>query len=149
MDRRAHVQIETLDLAMRNFKDESFIAQYLSPKLIRDFKLFSISDDSRKANLEVTAIHNEQGYKRIRHALSEQYNLSMIEPNIEVYNVDIKGDRSLTLRHTPTNDIELADTSQEVLKHLHKLWGFPVKLVQQQSEGSLIEVACCPDKKSE
>ncbi len=141
--------IETLDLAMRNFKDESFIAQYLSPKLIRDFKLFSISDDSRKANLEVTAIHNEQGYKRIRHALSEQYNLSMIEPNIEVYNVDIKGDRSLTLRHTPTNDIELADTSQEVLKHLHKLWGFPVKLVQQQSEGSLIEVACCPDKKSE
>src|SRR5690606_24928652 len=29
--------LETLDFAMRNFKDESFIAQYLSPKLMREF----------------------------------------------------------------------------------------------------------------
>jgi stage V sporulation protein R len=28
--------LKTLDFAMRNFKDESFIAQYLSPKLMRD-----------------------------------------------------------------------------------------------------------------
>ena len=33
------------DYAMRNFKDESFIGQYLSPKLMRDLRLFSIVDD--------------------------------------------------------------------------------------------------------
>jgi len=33
-----------LDFAMRNFKDESFIAQYLSPRLIREFHLFAIAD---------------------------------------------------------------------------------------------------------
>jgi spore cortex formation protein SpoVR/YcgB (stage V sporulation) len=31
----------TLDFAMRNFKDESFIAQCLSPRLIREFHLFA------------------------------------------------------------------------------------------------------------
>ena len=34
---------KTLHFAMQNFKDESFIGQYLSPKVIRDFKLFSIT----------------------------------------------------------------------------------------------------------
>ena len=33
--------LKALEFAMRNFKDESFIAQYLSPKLIRDFHLFA------------------------------------------------------------------------------------------------------------
>ena len=35
---------------MRNFKDESFIAQYLSPQLMRDLRLFSILDDENAAN---------------------------------------------------------------------------------------------------
>jgi len=33
--------------AMRDFKDESFIQQYLSPRVIRDLKLFGIVDDTR------------------------------------------------------------------------------------------------------
>ena len=42
---------KTLDFAMRNFKDESFIAQYLSPRLIREFHLFAVADhaDERHA----------------------------------------------------------------------------------------------------
>ena len=40
--------LKTLDFAMRNFKDESFIAQYLSPKLIRDLKLFAMLDDDQR-----------------------------------------------------------------------------------------------------
>ena len=38
--------VKTLDYAMRNFKDESFIGQYLSPKLMRDFRLFAVLDDA-------------------------------------------------------------------------------------------------------
>jgi len=135
---------DSLHFAMKNFKDESFIAQYLSPKLIRDFRLFAIDDDDKKANLKVTAIHNDEGYRRIRSKLSDQYNLSMSEPNIEILNVDLRGDRSLTLRHTPTNGIRLAETTDEVIKHLHKLWGFPIKLVRQNSQGNEVEIARCP-----
>ena len=120
--------IKTLDFAMRNFKDESFIAQYLSPKLIREFKLFSVLDDDVQENLEVSAIHNERGYRYIRQALADQYNLGSREPNIQVYNVDRRGDRSLTLRHTQYNRRPLGKSAEEVVKHIARLWGFTVRL---------------------
>jgi stage V sporulation protein R len=90
---------ETLDFAMRDFKDESFILQFLSPKLIRDLKLFSLLDDEKQDFLEVTAIHDDAGYQAIRESLSANYNLGNLEPNIQVYNVNVRGDRTLTLRH--------------------------------------------------
>jgi len=85
--------IKTLDFAMRNFKDESFIMQYLSPHLIRELKLFSILDDDKESMLKVSAIHDEAGYRSIRTALAEQYNLGSREPDLQVYSVDLRGDR--------------------------------------------------------
>ena len=140
---------ETLEFAMKNFKDESFVAQFLSPKLIREFKLFSILDDDKQNELEVASIHDSSGYRHIRQQLSEQYNLSVNEPNIEVYDVDVKGDRSLTLRFSPHNRVPLADNTEEVLKHLHRLWGFTVKLDSFDTDGNKIELARCPKKDSE
>lgn len=100
--------VDTLHFAMQNFKDESFISQFLSPKVMRDMKLFAIDDDDLKNYLKVSAIHNEEGYRLVRNTLSAQYNLSNLEPNIQVYNVAVKGDRSLTLRYVPHNRIPLA-----------------------------------------
>ncbi|HEY5738355.1 MAG TPA: SpoVR family protein [Gammaproteobacteria bacterium] len=134
---------QTLDFAMRNFKDESFISQFLSPRLIREFKMFSILDDEAQSELEVTSIHNDAGYRHIRQSLSNQYNLSMNEPNIQVYNVDVRGDRSLTLRHVPHNSVPLAETCEEVLKHLHRLWGFSVKLETLDEDGEVVSTAEC------
>ncbi|PXX98485.1 SpoVR family protein [Halomonas sp. LBP4] len=119
---------ETLDFAMRNFKDESFIQQFLSPKVIRDLKLFMVVDDDQEEMLEVAAIHDERGYRRIRESLAIQYALSVREPNIQVYSADIRGDRSLTLRHVQDSRRPLARSVYPVIRHLHQLWGFPVKL---------------------
>jgi stage V sporulation protein R len=138
--------LDTLHFAMKNFKDESFISQYLSPTLIRQFKFFGIRDDEKKNYLSVSAIHDEQGYRDIRHMLSQQYNLSNIEPNIQVYNVDVNGDRSLTLRYVPSRHIPLADSHAEVLKHLHRLWGFDIKLEQKDEDGTVTLLSSCPDK---
>jgi len=139
--------LETLHFAMRNFKDESFISQFLSPKLMRDFRLFAIEDDDKFSYLKVSAIHDEMGYHKLREKLSSQYNLSNLEPNIQVYNVDVRGDRSLTLRYIPQNGIPLAESRSEVLKHLHRLWGFPVKLEIEPDNGEAPYVAetCPPD----
>mgnify|MGYP003349414831 CR=1 FL=1 len=52
-----------------NYRDESFILQYLSPHMIRDFGLFRVHDDSDKPHLSVEAIHDERGYRDIRRAL--------------------------------------------------------------------------------
>lgn len=138
--------LETLHFAMENFKDESFISQYLSPNIIRQFKLFSILDDSHKNHLSISAIHDQQGYQDIRQMLSQQYNLSNLEPNIQVQNVAVSGDRSLTLRYVPTHQIPLDDSCHEVVKHLHELWGFNVKIEQTSDKGDTILLASCPEQ---
>ena len=129
--------LETLDFAMRNFKDESFILQYLSPKLIRELKLFTILDDDDNENIHVTSIHDDSGYSGVREALSAQYNLGNNEPNIQVYSADVRGDRSLTLHHIRHNRKPLDASSKEVLKHVHRLWGCAVHM--QSSEGDEIK----------
>jgi spore cortex formation protein SpoVR/YcgB (stage V sporulation) len=136
--------LSSLDTAMRHFKDESFIAQYLSPHLIRDLKLFHLVDDDRHPDLVIGAIHNEQGYKTIRHALSQQYNLGFNDPDIQVFSVDTEGDRSLTLQHKQLNRIPLGSSTMDVLKHLHTLWKFPVLLQTIDSQGQITAEYRCP-----
>jgi stage V sporulation protein R len=127
--------LKTLDFAMRNFKDESFIGQFLSPHLIRELKLFAALDDDEQDEIEISAIHNENGYRHVRRALSKQYDLSFREPNIQVYNVDLRGDRSLTLRHIQQNRRPLNMDTDEVLRHLSRLWGFTVRLETVYEDG--------------
>jgi spore cortex formation protein SpoVR/YcgB (stage V sporulation) len=135
--------LDMVHFAMKNFKDESFISQFLSPKVMRDFKLFAIHDNEQNDYVEISAIHDEVGYRKIREKLSAQYNLSNLEPNIQVYDVDMRGDRSLTLRYVPHNKTPLGKSKHEVLKHLHRLWGFDVKLEQADDNGEVITLASC------
>ncbi|MFW6258727.1 MAG: SpoVR family protein, partial [Halochromatium sp.] len=126
---------KVLDFAMRNFKDESFIAQFLSPRLMREFRMFAVSDDDREDTLEITAIHEESGYRHLRQRLADQYNIGSREPNIQVYNVDVRGDRSLTLRHFRYNRRPLGDSLDEMLRHIRRLWGFEVRMEAVDEHG--------------
>ena len=129
--------LPTLDHAMRNFKDESFIGQFLSPKLMRDMRLFAIHDDEKYAELEVAAIHDDTGYRELRQSLSQQYDLGTREPNIQVWNMNLRGDRTLTLRHTQFQNRPLGESTLEVLKHTARLWGFGVALESVNSAGEV------------
>ena len=133
-----------LDGAMRDFKDESFVLQYLSPKVIRDLRLFAVVDDDLEEEIEVTAIHEPTGYRRVRELLASQYNMGDREPNLQVVNVDRRGDRSLTLRHTEHKRRPLGPGTDEVLKHLHRLWGFPVHIEVQKADGERVTSHSCP-----
>ncbi|MBA3537691.1 MAG: SpoVR family protein, partial [Tatlockia sp.] len=115
-----------------------------SPHLIRELKLFYLIDDDKNPDLLVGAIHDEQGYQLIREALSRQYNLGFIEPNIQVYSVDVEGDRSLTLQYAQQNRVPMGEDTSEVLKHLHTLWKFPVILQAVDSQGQVTAVYHCP-----
>lgn len=135
--------LETLHHAMENYKDESFINQYLSPRLMREMRLFHIHDDDSRPTIKVQAIHDEEGYKDLRQSLANQYNLSKREPNIEVYDVDIRGDRSLTLRHTQDQRHPLyQQNAKEVLKHIHRLWGFDVRLLSYDNDNLTEKYEC-------
>ncbi|CAJ0889908.1 SpoVR family protein [Ralstonia flatus] len=137
---------KTLDFAMRNFKDESFLLQFLSPRVIRELKLFSVLDDDRDAKLRVTAIHDDDGYRKIRELLAGQYDLSNIEPNIQVTNVDVGGDRSLTLRHLQSNRRPIGPNYEEMLRHVVRLWGFTCRLEVVYEDGRReMKHECKPD----
>jgi len=127
--------LPALHHAMQNYKDESFIGQFLSPKLMRDMRLFAIHDDAKERELLVSAIHNEDGYRMLRQTLSQQYDLGVREPNIQVWNVNLRGDRCLTLRHTQYQGRPLAEDALEVLKHTARLWGFGVQLETVNGDG--------------
>ena len=128
----------SLDFAMRNFKDESFIAQYLSPKLIRDFHFFTVLDDDKDEKLSISAIHDESGYRYVRQKLADQYNMGNREPNIQVWSVDTRGNRALTLRHSQFQRRPLNQQAEEVLKHVARLWSFDVVLQTVDPDGRVL-----------
>lgn len=137
--------LDTLHHAMKNYKDESFILQFLSPKVMRNLKLFCILDDDHQEEIEVTAIHDDEGYNRVREMLAYQHNLSAQEPNIQVYSVNLRGDRSITLHHKQHDRIPLdKDDAKEVMKHLHRLWGFDVHL-ESICDGKVTARYTCDD----
>jgi spore cortex formation protein SpoVR/YcgB (stage V sporulation) len=138
--------LSSLDSAMRHFKDESFISQYLSPKLIRDLKLFILQDDQKNPEMRIEAIHDENGYRIIRESLSRQYNLSFNEPDIQVFSINLEGDRTMTLHYYQHDKIPLHSNTQEVLKHLHTLWKFPVKLIILDEMQNCVGEYNCPNK---
>ncbi len=139
--------LETVHHAMANYKDESFILQFLTPKVIRDLKLFSILDDDADSAIRVTAIHDDAGYRRVREELSDQYNISKQEPDIQVWEVALRGDRSMTLKHTQRDRIPLdEDDAKEVLKHIHHLWRFDAHL-ESVRDDKIHRVYHCNDDK--
>ena len=131
--------LDTLQHVMRNYKDESFIAQYLSPKLMRDMRMFAVLDDDTRSEMEVSAIHNERGFQYVRQALSRQYDINHREPNIQVWSVNTRGNRSLTLRHFRSDGRSLGDSTNEVLRHMARLWQFDVYLESVDDNGYIVQ----------
>jgi len=120
----------TLLDAWANHRDESFIRQYLSPALIRKWRLFQLSDTASEPHYEVASIHNERGYQQIRAALAHSYDIGANRSDIQVVDVDLLGDRHLRLEHKVTDGILLEHSSCEAtLRHIRKLWGYQVSLV--------------------
>jgi spore cortex formation protein SpoVR/YcgB (stage V sporulation) len=122
----------TLKNAWANYRDESFIEQFLSPKLMRDFRLFALYDKADAATFKVSAIHNESGYRAVRAMLARQYDVGAADPNIQVTGADLKGNRTLFLSHDMHRGIPLHNQTKElVLAHVERLWGHNVKLEER------------------
>jgi stage V sporulation protein R len=111
-----------------NYRDESFIRQFLSPALMRKMKFFNLYDD-HQSDLIVNAIHNERGYRQVRTKLADQYDVVQHEPEIEVVDVDMDGERRLMLQHRVYAGVLTSEAdTQLVLAHLAQLWGYEVTL---------------------
>jgi stage V sporulation protein R len=130
-----------------NYRDESFILQFLSPQLIRQLGLFHVVDDADEPTLRVEAIHDERGYRKIQRALARQYDIAWSAPDIQVVDVDLAGDRRLILHHRALNRVLLDERDARLtLQHLADLWGYDVVMreVDPATEAVLKEHAASP-----
>jgi stage V sporulation protein R len=130
--------ISVVKRAVVNFKDDGFILQFLSPTVMRNMKMFSLKDSRNEHNYEVTAIHNDEGFKHIRRVLSEQHNPSLLIPDIQVVGVDKWGTRRLLLQHNIV-DGKLLDAKQadRVVSLIHTLWKYDVVLCSVDDRGQV------------
>jgi stage V sporulation protein R len=110
-----------------NYRDESFIGQFLSPRLMRQLRLFHLHDRS------------------IRRALARQHDVGWVDANIEIVDADLAGDRRLVLHHTVVNRNVLDETdTRRILQHLADLWGYDVVLKEIYSAVVLKEHVVSP-----
>src|SRR5262249_56911181 len=110
-------------------RDESSTRQYLSPALIRKWRLFVLADQADQPHYEVSAIHNERGYEKVRSDLAQSYDIGANRPDIQVVDVDLLGDRHLRLEHKVKNRVLLNEATRDAtLRHIRNLWGYEVSL---------------------
>lgn len=132
---------DVLKEACFEHRDDSFIQQYLSPKVIRDLQLFTVQieygsadedevvDDENPlaASAKVSEIHDDIGYRNIRTALARSKERLNYVPQIVVEGSDLEGDRTLYLKYVSYMGRELEeDDAHEVLLYLDELWGYKV-----------------------
>ena len=119
-----------------SYRDESFVRQFLSPHLIRKFKLFVLTDKASESEYDIDAIHDAEGYRRVRNALAETYDVAARDPDIQVVDVDLLGDRKLILKHKRRNQVPLAEGDRDkVMRHVKRLWGYDA-ILQEEDEAA-------------
>ena len=138
--------IGTLRHSWANYRDESFILQFLSPKVIRDFRMFRLLDDMGEPTLLVDAIHDDEGYRSIRRSLARSYDPGLNDADIQVVDVDLSGDRQLRLEHrTRPGQLLAKKDAEATLRQLAILWGYQVRLAEVDSEDDTVLAAHAAD----
>lgn len=139
--------VTTMKRIIVDFRDESFILQYLSPKVIRDMKLCALYDKEGGDSYEVTQTHSDEDVLEIRQLLSNQFSIVYQIPNIEVQGVDWDHDRTLELSHTLTNNQQLKhEDTKKTMGYIRSLWGFDAEIFYRNPDGSLFQGGAISDE---
>ena len=124
---------------MQNYRDESFLLQFLTPKLVRDFRLMNIQTREGQDHWTVDHTAAPESFKSIRSQLSASYRLESTMPEISIVRYARDTDRKLVLQHQSYDGKMLASSNAtETLKHLRTLWGFDVSLETVDQKGQTL-----------
>jgi stage V sporulation protein R len=126
--------------AVENYRDDSFIRQFLSPTIIRKWQLFEVTNNQDDDHYLISGIQNKSHYNQIRTSLSNQYSIHSHQPDIRVTNAHLDSTRVLRLRHYPTDEARLLPSQAiAVVKHIEKLWGYPVEVIDTPKDSAYYE----------
>jgi stage V sporulation protein R len=132
--------LETFHDIMQNYRDESFLLQFLTPKLVRDFRLMNIQTREGLDHWNVEDTAGTEGFRSIRSQLAAQYRLEAVMPEISVVRYARDTDRKLTLQFQSYNGRSLIeDETRQTLKQLRLLWGFDVQLEAVDQNGTILK----------
>ncbi len=133
--------LETMKDIMETYIDESFVYQFLGSETLEKFH-FAVADREDLINAyeyTITEDSSSERLNKVRKYLSEYYSISYRMPSIEVVAYDFKGDRTLHLHHNPTQGMSLDRVElKKVMKHLHKLWGYPIRIATIDGKGNML-----------
>jgi spore cortex formation protein SpoVR/YcgB (stage V sporulation) len=77
----------------------------------------------------------------VRQSLAAQYRPEAWQPSIVVARDGAENDRALLLQHKVDNGRLLdAESADEVLRHIHALWKFPVVLEEVDASGTRLKI---------
>lgn len=121
---------------MMNYKDDSFILQYLSPKVIRDLGLMASEKKAGTGYLKIKAIQDDDGVWPVREQLARQQGLSAQRlPRIEVTHYNYTSDFMLFLQYDPIDGREIDTYQIQLVKHyIQFLWGDPLHFFKKPPE---------------
>jgi len=132
--------LETFHDIMQNYRDESFLLQFLTPKLVREFRMMNIQTDEGLDHWNVNNTASGEGFRAIRSQLAANYRLESMMPEISVVRYGRDTDRKLVLQHQVYNGRTLDESeTEQTLKHLRALWGFEVALEAVDQNGSILK----------
>ena len=131
-----------IHFAMSNFKDESLIEQYLSPKVMRELRLFMLADEENdRSRYTVRAIHNEAGYRKLRQNLAAQYRPEAHTPPLAVTRFSADSDRALLVQHRVERGRLLDSRSaEEILQCVRELWQFDVVIEEVDHDDKRLKI---------
>lgn len=119
---------DAIKMGASEFRDDGFILQMMSPKVIREMGLFTV-EYKEKHQTTVIEIQDELGYNNIRAQLAASKQRINFCPEIYVKESNLDTDRELVLQYNPHMGRRLdIDDATEVVKHIDYLWGYRVSL---------------------
>ncbi len=130
---------------MESNTDETLVQQYLSPTVMRKFKYFLLEGEPEDEFLTVSAIHADEGFKRVREQLAADYRLSDKIPKISVRDYQEETDRCLVLQHDVIDDQPLDPKStRQILQMIHAQTKTPVVIESVDADGDVVDYHASP-----
>ena len=120
-----------IDTAMRNYKDESFVTQYLSDKFIDNEKMWVLEDDLELPYMEVTQIASNP--EEVREELTKYYSFSERIPTVVISEYDsLLNDLTIEIRRT-NKTVDQGDV-EEITQWIANLMGGGVQVIYDDGE---------------
>lgn len=123
-----------------NYRDDSFIQQFLSPNVVKHFKYFTLKDNEGEDEYQVSQVHDLEDFETLRENLSKQYSLQSRMPQIEIQECDWEDTRTLYLIHRVYNGQILDyNEAKKTLEYLKFLWGHDIEIAYLDEKGIPVE----------